>query len=81
MDIVLNPLGVPSRMNVGQLQTQLGWVCEKKPVCRNAFLMVFQKRIREMMDEADLPESGKTVLLTAAPAIRRHKVTVGVICQ
>jgi len=30
IDIVLNPLGVPSRMNLGQiLETSLGWICEK----------------------------------------------------
>jgi DNA-directed RNA polymerase subunit beta len=83
VDIVLNPLGVPSRMNVGQLlETQLGWVCEKKNLFVETpiFDGVSEKRIREMMVEADLPESGKTVLFdgrTGDPF--EHKVTVGVI--
>jgi len=65
VEIVLNPLGVPSRMNVGQvLETHLGWAC--KLLGMHAATPVFdgisEKRIREYLVEAKLPEGGKTVL-------------------
>ncbi len=65
VDIVLNPLGVPSRMNLGQvLETHLGWAAEKlgwravSPVFSGAT----EEEIRNALVEAGLPESGKTVL-------------------
>ena len=49
VDIVLNPLGVPSRMNVGQiLETHLGWACAD-----------LGRQIGEMLDAAEA-SSGKT---------------------
>ncbi|MBF0253928.1 MAG: DNA-directed RNA polymerase subunit beta [Candidatus Omnitrophica bacterium] len=65
VDIVLNPLGVPSRMNVGQLlETQLGWagkvlgISFQTPVFDGAS----EALIHEYVEKAGLPVSGKTVL-------------------
>jgi DNA-directed RNA polymerase subunit beta len=65
-DILLNPLGVPSRMNVGQvLETHLGWAAKKlnihiaTPVFDGAGL----DHVKEMLRKAELPESGKIRLL------------------
>jgi DNA-directed RNA polymerase subunit beta len=65
VDIVLNPLGVPSRMNVGQvLETHLGWAARllglrfSTPV----FDGIKEKDIRAYLKEAKLPDSGKTLL-------------------
>jgi DNA-directed RNA polymerase subunit beta len=65
VDMILNPLGVPSRMNVGQiLETHLGWAAKKKgyfvesPVFDGAKL----EEIKKALKEADLPESGKSTL-------------------
>jgi DNA-directed RNA polymerase subunit beta len=65
VDIILNPLGVPSRMNIGQiLETHLGWALQKKG--QKAATAVFdgatEEQIRQELLEAGLPESGKTVL-------------------
>lgn len=65
VEIVLNPLGVPSRMNVGQvLETHLGWAC--KVLGLNAATPVFdgisEQKIREYLVQAGLPESGKSQL-------------------
>jgi DNA-directed RNA polymerase subunit beta len=65
VEIVLNPLGVPSRMNVGQvLETHLGWACKMLGLFAETpvFDGVPEKRIHEMLKEAGLPEDGKTVL-------------------
>ena len=83
VDIVLNPLGVPSRMNVGQLlETHLGWAAKalgfhcETPVFNGAV----ESEIRECLKEAGLPEEGKTTLYdgyTGQPF--DQKVTVGII--
>jgi len=65
VDIVLNPLGVPSRMNVGQvLETHLGWACQRLGMfaATPVFDGISEKSIREMMVKAGIPERGKTVL-------------------
>jgi DNA-directed RNA polymerase subunit beta len=65
IQIVLNPLGVPSRMNVGQvLETHLGWACDKLgiTVATPVFDGIPESKIREYLKEAKLPESGKTTL-------------------
>ncbi len=65
VEIVLNPLGVPSRMNVGQvLETHLGWACEQLGIhaATPVFDGISEARIWEMMKEAGLPERGKSVL-------------------
>ncbi len=83
IQIILNPLGVPSRMNMGQLlETHLGiaalkagiWV--KSPV----FEGFPESRIWEMMSEHDLPESGKMALYDGRSGERfDNEVVVGVI--
>jgi DNA-directed RNA polymerase subunit beta len=65
VQIVLNPLGVPSRMNVGQiLETHLGWAAHalgikvETPVFDGAS----EKEIKELLAKAGLPESGQSVV-------------------
>ena len=65
VDILLNPLGVPSRMNIGQiLETHLGWALHAKGL--KAATAVFdgatEHDIRQELAEAGLPENGKTEL-------------------
>jgi DNA-directed RNA polymerase subunit beta len=65
VDVVLNPLGVPSRMNIGQiLETHLGWALQKKG--KKAATAVFdgatEDQIKAELKEAGLPEDGKIVL-------------------
>ncbi len=79
VEIVLNPLGVPSRMNVGQvLETHLGIAC--KVLGFHAATPVFdgisEKRIREMLQEAGLPEDGKMQLYDGRTGERFDQKTV-----
>jgi DNA-directed RNA polymerase subunit beta len=65
IEICLNPLGVPSRMNVGQvLETHLGWACKKLgiKVATPIFDGIAETKIREFLQKAGLPESGKSML-------------------
>ena len=65
VEICLNPLGVPSRMNVGQvLETHLGWACKKLglKVATPVFDGISEKKVREYLKEAKLPSSGKSPL-------------------
>ncbi|MBI4327192.1 MAG: DNA-directed RNA polymerase subunit beta [Chloroflexi bacterium] len=65
VDIVLNPLGVPSRMNVGQvLETHLGWAARLLGLrfATPVFDGIKEKDIRGYLKQADLPEHGKTLL-------------------
>ncbi|PHN04045.1 DNA-directed RNA polymerase subunit beta [Flavilitoribacter nigricans] len=83
VDIVLNPLGVPSRMNLGQIfETVLGWAGEKlgmkfgTPIFDGAR----QDEIQEYIDQASLPELGQTYLYDGETGDRFHQqATVGVI--
>jgi DNA-directed RNA polymerase subunit beta len=83
VDIVLNPLGVPSRMNVGQLlETHLGWAAKTlgfyavSPVFNGAT----EEEIRACLTEANLPENGKTTVYDGHTGIPfDQNVTVGVI--
>jgi DNA-directed RNA polymerase subunit beta len=83
VDIVLNPLGVPSRMNVGQvLETHLGWACKHLGIhaATPIFDGISEKEIRRMMEDAGLSKDGKTVLYdgrTGEPFEQR--VVVGTI--
>jgi DNA-directed RNA polymerase subunit beta len=66
VDIVLNPLGVPSRMNVGQvLETHLGWAAKLLGLrfATPVFDGIREKNIRDYLKEAKLPEHGKTRLI------------------
>jgi DNA-directed RNA polymerase subunit beta len=90
VDIILNPLGVPSRMNIGQiLETHLGWALMEQgardggvPV--KAATAVFdganEEQIRQELAAAGLPETGKVVLRDgrSGEAFDRE-VTVGYI--
>jgi DNA-directed RNA polymerase subunit beta len=65
VDIVLNPLGVPSRMNIGQiLETHLGWALHERGL--KAATAVFdgatEEQIRNELRLSGLPEDGKVVL-------------------
>jgi DNA-directed RNA polymerase subunit beta len=65
VDIILNPLGVPSRMNIGQiLETHLGWALHGKGL--KAATAVFdgatEDDIKRELTEAGLPDDGKTEL-------------------
>lgn len=81
VDIVLNPLGVPSRMNVGQvLETHLGWAAKALGlhVSSPVFEGAKETEIKEMLKKAGLPPSQQTVLYdgrTGEPFQR--PVTVG----
>ncbi len=83
MEIVLNPLGVPSRMNVGQiLETHLGWAAQKLGlwIATPVFDGISESEIRELLNEAGLPESGKTPLYDGITGeLLDQEVTVGFI--
>ena len=66
VDIVLNPLGVPSRMNVGQvLETHLGWAARLLGLkfATPVFDGIKEKEIRGYLKQAGLPEHAKTRLI------------------
>ena len=83
VDIVLNPLGVPSRMNIGQIyETVLGWAGQKlgrkfsTPIFDGATI----DQINELTDEADVPKFGHTHLYDGGTGKRFDQAaTVGVI--
>jgi DNA-directed RNA polymerase subunit beta len=83
VDILLNPLGVPSRMNVGQiLETHLGWAAQRLGF--KAITPVFdgasEEEIRKSLKEAGIPESGKSYLYDGRTGERfEQPVTVGYI--
>ena len=83
VDIILNPLGVPSRMNVGQiLETHLGWAAGTlgyRAVCP-VFDGATEEEVREALVEAGLPEEGKAFLHDGRTGERlEQKTTVGYI--
>ncbi len=81
VDIILNPLGVPSRMNLGQLfETYLGIAAKTLgfKVASPSFNGISEDKIKELLKEAKLPEDGKQQLYdgrTGEPFI--EKTTVG----
>ncbi|MCL5073486.1 MAG: DNA-directed RNA polymerase subunit beta [Actinobacteria bacterium] len=93
VDIIFNPLGVPSRMNVGQvLETHLGWAAKKgwdeKDAARNDDGSIFcacpifdaasEKDILTLLKKADLPTNGKTVLFDGLSGDKiSDNITVG----
>lgn len=83
VDIILNPLGVASRMNLGQiLETHLGWAAEK--LGYNAYTPALsgasEEEIKEELKKAGLPENGKVVLYDGQSGEPfAEKVTVGQI--
>ncbi len=83
VDMVLNPLGVPSRMNVGQiLETHLGWAGRLLGVhfATPVFDGASETEIKEHLKKAGLPLSGKTDLYDGMSGEKfEQKVTVGYI--
>jgi DNA-directed RNA polymerase subunit beta len=83
VDIVLNPLGVPSRMNLGQIyETVLGWAGEKLGVkfATPIFDGATVEEIDEQITKAGLPKFGHTYLYDGETGERfDQKATVGVI--
>jgi len=83
VDIVLNPLGVPSRMNIGQIyETVLGWAGLKlgKKFSTPIFDGATLDEINELTDEAGIPRFGHTYLYDGGTGERFHQAaTVGVI--
>ncbi|MFA5411601.1 MAG: DNA-directed RNA polymerase subunit beta [Candidatus Omnitrophota bacterium] len=62
VEVVLNPLGVPSRMNVGQiLETHLGWAAKVLGIYFDSpvFDGAREEEVKEMLKKAGLPENGK----------------------
>jgi DNA-directed RNA polymerase subunit beta len=83
VEIVLNPLGVPSRMNVGQiLETHLGWAARALGlwVASPVFDGATEMEIKEHLRQANMPTSGKTELYDGRTGKPFHQeVTVGQI--
>ena len=81
VDMVLNPLGVPSRMNVGQiLETHLGWAAHAlgMKVASPVFDGAREGEIKGLLKKAGLPLSGKTILYDGRTGKPFHQpVTVG----
>lgn len=82
VDIILNPLGVSSRMNIGQiLEVHIGWAAQKLgfTVATPALNGIKTDQIKNLLKEAKLPEDGKVQLYdgqTGEPF--DHKTTVGI---
>jgi len=81
VEVVLNPLGVPSRMNVGQiLETHLGWAAQALGLKVDApvFDGPSEKEIKDLLKKAGLPVSGKTALYDGRTGRPFHQpVTAG----
>jgi len=83
VDIVLNPLGVPSRMNVGQIyETVLGWAGQKMgmkfstPIFDGASI----DEINDIIKQASLPENGQVYLYDGETGEKfKQQATVGII--
>ncbi len=83
VDIVLNPLGVPSRMNLGQIyETVLAWAGQKlnRKYATPIFDGATEQQVFDELHEAGLPEFGRTYLYNGLSGERfDQKVTVGII--
>ncbi|MDD3374870.1 MAG: DNA-directed RNA polymerase subunit beta [Candidatus Omnitrophica bacterium] len=83
IEIILNPLGVPSRMNVGQLlETHLGWAAHALGLeCQTpVFNGATEQEIRALLKEANLPEDGKTTVFDGHTGLPfDQKITIGYI--
>jgi DNA-directed RNA polymerase subunit beta len=81
VDIILNPLGVTSRMNIGQiLETHLGWACEKLgiKIATPALNGVKTDQIESFLEAAGLPKTGKVQLFDGRTGeMFKHQTTVG----
>jgi DNA-directed RNA polymerase subunit beta len=83
VDIVLNPLGVPSRMNVGQiLEAHLGWAAKELGlwISTPVFDGISEQEIKDLLEKANLPKSGKVPLYDGITGeLLDHEVTIGYI--
>ncbi|MEG6512613.1 DNA-directed RNA polymerase subunit beta [Desulforamulus ruminis] len=83
VEIVLNPLGVPSRMNIGQvLETHLGWAAKALGfhVATPVFNGATEEAIWDSLKRANLPENGKMTLYDGRSGDAfDHSVTVGYV--
>jgi len=83
VEVVLNPLGVPSRMNVGQiLETHLGWAGQALGirVASPVFDGAKEKDLKTLLKKGKLPPSGKTALYDGRTGRPFHQeITVGYI--
>ena len=83
VDLVLNPLGVPSRMNLGQLyETALGWAGKKLGVhfATPIFDGATWDQVGDYLEQANLPRTGKTILYDGRSGEAfQNEVTVGII--
>jgi len=83
VDMILNPLGVASRMNIGQiLEVHLGWAALKLgyKAATPALEGVTEKQIKEELQKAELPEDGKVKLVNGRTGeFFDNKSTVGVM--
>ncbi|GAB4430759.1 MAG: DNA-directed RNA polymerase subunit beta [Chloroflexi bacterium OHK40] len=81
VDIILNPIGVPSRMNIGQiLETHLGWAAARLGfrVATPVFDGASEEQIKEHLINAGLPGDGKVTLYDGRTGEKfDHPVTVG----
>jgi DNA-directed RNA polymerase subunit beta len=83
VDIILNPIGVPSRMNLGQvLETHLGWAADRLgyKVATPVFDGAAESQIRDALREAGLPDDGKVDLYDGRTGEKFDRpVTVGMV--
>ncbi len=83
VDIILNPLGVPSRMNVGQvLETHLGWAARALgcQMVTPVFDGATEDEVQDQLESAGLPRDGKVRLVDGRTGEKFHqKTTVGVM--
>ena len=83
VDIMLNPLGVPSRMNIGQiLEIHLGLACKKLglKIATPVFDGISNEEIFDLMKQAGIAEDGKTVLYDGRTGERfDERISVGVM--
>jgi DNA-directed RNA polymerase subunit beta len=81
VDIILNPLGVTSRMNIGQvLETHLGWACKALgiKIATPALNGISTDQIKDFLKQAGLPETGKIQLYDGRTGeLFAHETTVG----
>ena len=83
VQVVLNPLGVPSRMNIGQvLETHLGWAAQALGIhiATPVFDGAKEEDIQDTLEKAGLPRTGKTILYDGRTGLPfDHEITVGYI--
>ncbi len=83
IEVVLNPLGVPSRMNVGQiLETHLGWSAKALGIyaASPVFDGATEAEIKELLKKAELPENGQSVVYDGRTGESfKSPVTVGYV--